>query len=245
MCRRCFSPETSRRPRDPDGIEDGPVDDRGRALANPDSLVYRDPVEPFDVIAEDYQRVHADNPFQRSAIADLLSRLPPHSSILDLGCGTGIPTAQLLAAAGHHVTGIDVSARMVEIAKRQVPEGEFFHADMMRARFDDASFDAVVAYFSLLMLPKSDVTIMLDRISGWLRSGGLLSLGMVNFDADAVPVEFMGISIRVTGYSPDGLEAEILRSKLDLISLESVEHQPSLGPIEPQIFCLAQKAATS
>jgi SAM-dependent methyltransferase len=202
-------------------------------------------VEPFDVIGEDYQRVHADNPFQRSAIADLLSRLPPRASILDLGCGTGIPAAQSLAAAGHHVTGIDVSARMVELAKAQVPEGEFFQADMMQARFDDASFDAVVAYFSLLMLPKSDVAIMLGRIGGWLRSGGLLSLGMVNFDVDAEPVEFMGISIRVTGYSPDGMAAAILQSKLALISLETVEHQPSLGPSEPQIFCLAQKAATS
>ena len=202
-------------------------------------------MEPFDVIGEDYQRVHADNPFQRSAIADLLSRLPPRSSILDLGCGTGVPAAQSLVAAGHHVTGIDVSARMVEIAKRQVPKGEFFQTDMMQARFDDASFDAVVAYFSLLMLPKSDVAVMLDRIYGWLRNDGLLSLGMVNFDADAVPVEFMGIPIRVTGYSPDGMAAAILQSKLTLIALETVEHQPALGPSEPQIFCLAHKAATS
>jgi SAM-dependent methyltransferase len=202
-------------------------------------------VEPFDVIGEEYQRVHADNPFQHAAIADLLSRLPPRSSILDLGCGTGIPAAQSLAAAGHHVTGIDVSARMVELAKRQVPEGEFIHEDMMQARFDDATFDAVVAYFSLLMLPKRDVALMLDRIRGWLRSDGLFSLGMVNFDADAAPVEFMGIQVRVTGYSPDGMAAAIAESKLDLISLDTVEHQPPVGPIEPQIFCLAHKTATS
>jgi ubiquinone/menaquinone biosynthesis C-methylase UbiE len=202
-------------------------------------------VEPFDALAEEYQRVHADNPFQRSAIADLLSRLPPRSSVLDLGCGSGIPAAQSLAAAGHHVTGIDVSARMVELAKRQVPEGEFFQQDMMQARFDDATFDAVVAYFSLLMLPKSDVAIMLDRIYGWLRHDGLLSLGMVNFDADAEPVEFMGVQVRVTGYPPDGMADAILRAKLNLLSLETVEHQPSVGPIEPQIFCLAHKAATS
>jgi ubiquinone/menaquinone biosynthesis C-methylase UbiE len=202
-------------------------------------------VQPFDVIGEDYQRIHADNPFQRSAIADLLSRLPPRASILDLGCGTGIPAAQSLAAAGHHVTGIDVSARMVELAKRQVPEGEFLQEDMVQARFDDASFDAVVAYFSLLMLPKSDVAIMLDRIYGWLRSGGLLSISMVNFDADAAPVEFMGVQVRVTGYLPDAMAAAISESKLNLISLETVEHQPSLGPSEPQIFCLAHKATTS
>lgn len=202
-------------------------------------------MQPFDAIAEEYQRVHADNPFQRSAIEDLLSRLPPRSSILDLGCGSGVPTARSLAAAGHHVTGIDVSGRMLELARQQVPEGEFRQEDMMQARFDDASFDAVVAYFSLLMLPKSDVAVMLDRIHGWLRSDGLLSLSMVNFDADAVPVEFMGVHLRVTGYSPDGLADAIRGSKLTPISLETVEHQPSVGPIEPQIFCLAQKAATA
>ncbi len=143
------------------------------------------------------------------------------------------------------MTGIDVSARMVELAKQQVPEGEFFQQDMMQARFDDATFDAVVAYFSLLMLPKSDVAIILDRIHGWLRNDGLLSLGMVNFDADAVPVEFMGVQLRVTGYPPDGMADAILRAKLNLLSLETVEHQPSVGPIEPQIFCLAHKAVTS
>lgn len=215
------------------------------ALVSHDALVYRDLVQPFDAIGEEYQRIHADNPFQRSAIADLLSRLPPRSSILDLGCGTGIPAAQSLVAAGHHVTGLDVSARMVELAKRQVPEGEFLQEDMLQARFDDGIFDAVVAYFSLLMLPKSDVAIMLDRIHGWLRSDGLLSLGMVNFDADALPVEFMGVPVRVTGYSPDGMAAALVRSELNVISLDTVEHQPLVGPVEPQIFCLAHKAATS
>lgn len=198
-------------------------------------------MEPFDAIAEEYQRVHADNPFQRAALADLLSRLAPRSSILDLGCGTGVPAAQALAAEGHNVTGIDVSGQMVEMAKRQVPTDQFFQADMREVQFDDASFDAVVAYFSLLMLPKSDVAAMLGRIARWLRVDGLLSLGMVNFDADAEPVEFMGISFRVTGYSPAGMESAVRQSGLAVVSIDVVEHRPSVGPSEPQIFCLARK----
>jgi ubiquinone/menaquinone biosynthesis C-methylase UbiE len=200
-------------------------------------------MEPFDAIADNYQRVHADNPFQRAAVADLLGRLAPGSSILDLGCGSGVPASQALAAAGHNVTGVDVSGRMVELAKGQVPTGQFIREDMLRVQFDDASFDAIVAYFSLLMLPKRDVVAMLGRIARWLRGDGLFSLAMVNFDADAEPVEFMGISVRVTGYSPAGMESVVRQSGLTVISMDTVEHHPPEGPSEPQIFCLARKEA--
>lgn len=50
---------------------------------------------------------------------DLIGK--PPKNILDIGCGTG-RVAIPLAKAGHHVTGIDVSAAMLNIAKRKIAE---------------------------------------------------------------------------------------------------------------------------
>ena len=41
--------------------------------------------------------------------SDLCERLAPGSAVLDLGCGSGVPVAAALVAAGHAVTGLDLS----------------------------------------------------------------------------------------------------------------------------------------
>lgn len=55
--------------------------------------------------------------------------LPPNSQILDAGCGTGRPVGVSLAAAGHIVTGIDVSNAMISLSKAAIPNGRFHVAD--------------------------------------------------------------------------------------------------------------------
>ncbi len=57
----------------------------------------------------------------RSAWANLLTAwLPPHPvEVLDIGCGTG-SLCELIAEAGHRVTGVDLAPRMVEQARAKL-----------------------------------------------------------------------------------------------------------------------------
>ena len=50
--------------------------------------------------------------------------------MLDLGCGTGLPTARQLTDAGLRVTGVDLSAGMLALARANVPDAEFVQADL-------------------------------------------------------------------------------------------------------------------
>ena len=60
---------------------------------------------------------------------DLLERLgcllPAKSEVLDVGCGAGVPNAKYLSDQGHSVTGIDISSKMLELARKNVPSGKF------------------------------------------------------------------------------------------------------------------------
>lgn len=53
-------------------------------------------------------------------MAVLEDALPPGAMVLDLGCGTGVPVARRLSAR-FAVTGVDLSSRHVEMARRNVP----------------------------------------------------------------------------------------------------------------------------
>lgn len=107
----------------------------------------------FDSVASDWEQIRAD-PTYRRGFRQALGHLPrgfrPRRA-LDVACGTGIATAELLGRwPGLNVIGVDISPRMVELARTLVPEGRFRVASVHRLPFDDGEFDLVTALDGLL-----------------------------------------------------------------------------------------------
>jgi SAM-dependent methyltransferase len=93
----------------------------------------------FARLAESGQDVHGEATFCAGLVA-------PGARILDAGCGTG-RVAIRLAELGYDVTGVDVDASMLDVARRHAPEMTWLHGDLadlpgeVRAR---APYDLVV-----------------------------------------------------------------------------------------------------
>jgi len=64
--------------------------------------------------------------------------------VLDLGCGTGIYT-KILKKKGARVWGIDISPRMIDIAKKEVKGVEFRIGSATKLPYKSATFDIVLA----------------------------------------------------------------------------------------------------
>jgi 2-polyprenyl-3-methyl-5-hydroxy-6-metoxy-1,4-benzoquinol methylase len=130
----------------------------------------------YDALSERY-RGDDDSPATYAGwLAELLQRLPPAAALLDLGCGCGIPLDRDLTAAGHQVTGIDISDRQIERARRLVPGASFHRADATTAQFQPSSLDAVIFLYAIIHMPLDEQPGLLFRIAGWLRPGGWLLL---------------------------------------------------------------------
>jgi len=106
-------------------------------------------------------------------VRDLDARLPDGADVLELGCGRGVPATRELARR-HRVTGVDISAVQIELARHHVPEASFVHADVAELEVAHASFDTVVALFFFGHLPGREQRDLIARIASWLRDGGLL-----------------------------------------------------------------------
>lgn len=103
----------------------------------------------------------------------LARRVPDGSRVLDLGCGNGIPATREMARRWT-VTGVDLSPVQVERARSLVPGATFLRADMTAVEFPAGSFEAVVAFYSIINVPVEEHPVLFDRIAGWLVPGGWL-----------------------------------------------------------------------
>lgn len=125
----------------------------------------------FDRIAllpeDEYNHNDAYHPY-------LLKHLPPSGGeALDIGCGTGA-FSRLLAGRYRRVLALDLSPRMVQVAKARsglFPNVEFWVADATTFDFPPARFDCVASIATLHHLP---LEATLARMKGALRPGGVL-----------------------------------------------------------------------
>ncbi len=138
------------------------------------------PDAAYDAIAEWYdEQVRNGNgllPFHELAIAALLDLLGDlrGRAICDLACGQGIVSRQL-ARRGACVTGIDISERLLEIARgeeAELPLGIAYIQDDAHtlAAVPDASFDAVACNLALMDIP--DLDAVMAAVWRVLRPGG-------------------------------------------------------------------------
>ncbi|WP_245824048.1 class I SAM-dependent methyltransferase [Sporomusa malonica] len=100
-------------------------------------------------------------------------------SILDIGCGPGNIAKQLCEVKDLEITGIDLSAEMLELAKRNVPQGIFYLQDSRKANFPPESFDAVMLSFSIVHLEDEEAKSVLQNAVKWVRSGGYVYLSFM------------------------------------------------------------------
>jgi SAM-dependent methyltransferase len=136
---------------------------------------------PKDLVRRGYDRLSylyrgdAEEPENYHRWLDgLRERLPAGGSVVDLGCGCGVPVARKLVEHGYAVTGVDISEVQISRARELVPGAVFVCADATTVEFDPRSWDAVVSLYALIHIPQDEQLALLDRIGGWLRPGGWL-----------------------------------------------------------------------
>jgi ubiquinone/menaquinone biosynthesis C-methylase UbiE len=199
----------------------------------------------FDRIGSRYDEIFPHKDGQLAGGRWLLERLPAGARVLDVGCGTGLPTARQLVESGVEVVGIDISPVMLDLARANVPGARFVQADVLDVDPGLGPFDGIVAFFSLLMLPRAQIPMALERMCRMLRTDGRVVLGMVEADLDDVPIPFVGSTIRVSGYPRDQLRSVVEGAGMLVEEQAELAYDPAGpgAPPEVQIFLYCRVAA--
>jgi SAM-dependent methyltransferase len=127
----------------------------------------------YDSVAEEYARQIAGElahkPFDRQLLDRFAVRVAGRGRVCDVGCGPG-HLARYLHERGVNVFGLDLSSRMVEIARARYPEIDFVIGDILALRAPDASWAGAVAFYSLIHLPPAQIGPALAELRRVLRA---------------------------------------------------------------------------
>jgi len=96
---------------------------------------------------------------------------PEPTDALDLACGTG-DIAFSLASRGARVVGLDITHRMLQLAKAKPGAARFITGDMLALPFGASAFDLVTTGYGLRNVP--DISAALGEIARVLKPGGML-----------------------------------------------------------------------
>ena len=137
--------------------------------------------ESYDTVAADYlkqvKRPAELDPLSRALLTAFAENVREGGGgpVADLGCGPGLVTAHL-AALGLSVFGVDLSPRMVQLARRAHPELTFTVGSMTALDIEDGSLAGILAYYSTHHTPPEQLPVVYAEFHRTLRPGGLLML---------------------------------------------------------------------
>lgn len=98
-----------------------------------------------------------------------LTGLPPGARVVDLGCGSGVFT-NALHRRGYRCVGVDLSPKLLDIAREKFPDIEFVEGDIENLPFEDNSFDGVLLSGVLHHLP--ELSRCAAEVKRCLKPGG-------------------------------------------------------------------------
>jgi SAM-dependent methyltransferase len=196
----------------------------------------------YDRVAEQYvERIFNElehKPFDRALLDRFAESVKGTGLACDLGCGPG-QIARYLRSRGVNVFGIDLSPRMVEQAQRLNPGIEFKQGNMLSLDLDDNLLGGIAAFYSIIHIPRKEMTQALGELNRVLRPEGILLLafhiGQETIHLDewwgeevAVDFTFFNTDEVVDYLKSAGFEIETIAERPPY---ENIEHQSQRGYI--------------
>lgn len=147
----------------------------------------------FDLWANDYDKTvkvsEENNLYPFAGYKNILTGIfnevmkKKQSKVLDIGFGTGVLTGKLYEN-GHHIDGLDFSAKMIAIAKDKMPMANLLEWDISSGLPDNVKgkkYDSIVSTYTLHHLSDEDKVIYIKSLLPLLAENGKIFIGDIAF----------------------------------------------------------------
>jgi SAM-dependent methyltransferase len=198
----------------------------------------------YDRVADNYVAMGISDmgltPWLRAALTAFAEEVGDLGPVLDVGCGPGTVTA-FLTDLGIDASGVDLSARMVEHARRLHPGLSFEVASATQLALRKRSLGGVLGWWSLFNLPRDVLPAVLASFAQALVPGGQVLMGTHEGEGQVARTEaYGGVPVAWTTHfwRPEELIALLSEAGLDPVAELRL---PPLAPGQPHQVLLAAR----
>ncbi|RKG71236.1 class I SAM-dependent methyltransferase [Corallococcus sp. CA054B] len=176
----------------------------------------------YDLIA-DWYASHRAGPMGVPEVTALAASLPAGASVLDVGCGTGLPLTRVLLEHGCQVMGVDSSRELLARFQANFPHVPVRCAPIQSCELQERAFDAAISWGVLFHLRHEEQEQAIANIARALKPGAafLFTSGDAHSSIDGAPMN--GVPFRYHSYSVDGYR-DLLR--VHGLTLEATHTDP-------------------
>lgn len=197
-------------------------------------------VKVYDKIAEKYSELYDEDFCDAEFLDKFLTFLSNKASILDVGCGTGRST-KYFSDKGYNVIGLDLSKKMIEIAKKSYPNIDFRLGDMRNINLSK-KFEGIAFMYSLFHVEKNDALNILKNVKNFLNPKGILFIilqegnGEINLEHPFMP----GGKLYVRLYGENEIKDILIKEGFDVLFIG--RRKPKDNEINyPKLAVIARK----
>lgn len=199
----------------------------------------------YDRVADSYVELGMGDltrePWLRAALAAFADEVRGLGPVLDVGCGPGDVTAHL-AQLGLDASGVDLSPRMVEHARRRYPGLRFDVRSATELDLAPGSLGGLLGWWSLFNLPREVLPEVLAAFAAALVPGGLALVGTHVGDGDLRRSEaYGGLPVQWTTHlwQPEHLAALFAGAGLEVVA--ELRWPPSPPSMRPQVLLAGRR----
>jgi len=167
-------------------------------------------IDTYNACAETYLQKYSDFHLYDDAYDSFIEYIKPGARVLDLGCGPGVISKYICERIDVSPVLVDLSEKMIELAKEIHPGAETFVCDIRKLPFEKESHDYILAAFCLPFLYDDEAKCFIKDIAGILRKGGYIYLStMKGKGSEITDTSFSnGKEMFLNYYSEEFLEKE-------------------------------------
>jgi 2-polyprenyl-3-methyl-5-hydroxy-6-metoxy-1,4-benzoquinol methylase len=126
----------------------------------------------YESVAQAFMARHGRSAIGVANVRAWARALPCGASILDLGCGSGVPISRALIEDGFSVYGVDASATMVAAFRDRFPQAPVACEAVEHSAFFSRTFDGVIAWGLMFLLPAEVQQAVIRKVAAALNPGG-------------------------------------------------------------------------
>ena len=139
---------------------------------------------------------------EKEFFEQLLKNLPAEPHVLDFGCSTGKPYAGYLIKKGCRVTGIDISQKHIDKARKNYPQATYITGDFSKYS-PPGSFNAIISLYAIFHIPRTEHQKLFIKMRNLLEEKGRILITVGAEKGEFINKDWCGAKMAWSTYSPE------------------------------------------